>query len=220
MNDIDVLTFSVGCDDEQAKDVLAALAEARKLPRFVDAIVERRDTWTTLCWLEEDLLAFARKNRWGGAVDDWALVVGRCPFLEDVPSYTGYGKRTWPMQAWLEYAGQWVVAIQRPELRQREDQADVGVRDAEDFYADHSVTRIAGVAFADDSGIHLNRALRAVRDLESNYAMTPAQFEIYLEEQTQRYLDMSASEFRERAEAGTLPDTPMAAHLLVLMGGP
>lgn len=48
--------------------------------------------------------------------------------------------------------------------------------------------------------------------------LTPAEFETYLEDQTQRYLDMSASEFRERAETGTLPDTPMAAHLLVLSG--
>ena len=30
--------------------------------------------------------------------------------------------------------------------------------------------------------------------------LTPAEFETYLEDQTQRYLDMSASEFRERAD--------------------
>ena len=48
--------------------------------------------------------------------------------------------------------------------------------------------------------------------------LTPAEFETYLDDLTQRYLNMSVSEFRERAKAGTLPDTPMAAHLLILAG--
>jgi len=48
--------------------------------------------------------------------------------------------------------------------------------------------------------------------------LTPAQFEVYFEAQTQRYLHMSAKEFRERAEAGTLPDTPMVIHMLILSG--
>ena len=48
--------------------------------------------------------------------------------------------------------------------------------------------------------------------------LTPDELESYLDSQTQLYLDMSVSEFRERAKAGTLPDTPMAAHLLILSG--
>jgi len=49
-------------------------------------------------------------------------------------------------------------------------------------------------------------------------ALTPAEFETYFDDQTQCRLGMSASEFRERAKAGTLPDTPMVAHLLILAG--
>lgn len=48
--------------------------------------------------------------------------------------------------------------------------------------------------------------------------LTPAEFEAYLDSRTQLYLDMPLSEFRERAKAGTLPDVPFAAHLVILAG--
>ena len=47
---------------------------------------------------------------------------------------------------------------------------------------------------------------------------TAKEAKAFLEDQTQRYLNMSLAEFYERAEAGTLPDDPNVTHLVLLSG--
>ena len=157
-----VLTVEVRSEDKRAASVLCTLFDAGKLPLFGDAIVNKRDAWTTFCRLEDDLLAFASRNRWCAALEDWKLVLGHCPYMDDVPEYTGYGH----MQAWLEYGDRWAVTIQQMDLRQREDQPDVIVWDTEEFEDHTGASRYVAVAFADDSAIHLNRAVRELRGLE------------------------------------------------------
>ena len=43
-------------------------------------------------------------------------------------------------------------------------------------------------------------------------------YEVFVNAQTLRFLDLSADEFRERAATGSLPDHPSVAHLLLLAG--
>lgn len=168
-----VLTIQVQDEvDDRAAEVLAALTDIGKLDGFMAAIVEGRDLWTVLCWLEEDLLRFAGRNPWCGALDGWRLVVGTCPYLlEDVPEYTGYGV----VGAWLLYEGDWVMTIVPPEVRQREETADVLVWDAGYFEEMYGAIPLASVVFAEDSGMRLNAAMRQVRaeivEMETAYGM-------------------------------------------------
>jgi hypothetical protein len=160
---MNIVTYAIqGEADDRAARVLAGLSENNHLPHFVDAIVERRDVWTVLCWLEDDLLALARRNRWCAAPEDWTLVVGRCADLDDIPAHTGYGD----LQAWLEYGPDSVITICPADSRQQEDADDVLVWTSDEFAEHCNPTRILGVGFADDSGKRLNRALRQIRELE------------------------------------------------------
>lgn len=160
-----VLTIHVQDDvDDRAARILAALGHIGKLPRFMDAIVERRDMWTVLCWLEDDLLAFSGRNRWCGALDGWQLVVGSSPaLLENVPEYTGYGE----VQAWLVFENRWVLTVIPADIRQHEDTDDVLVWDYDEFIDKCEAIPIATVALADDSAIHLNRKMREFSKLEA-----------------------------------------------------
>lgn len=162
---MNVLTLHIEDDcDDRAAQVLAALGDWGKLPRFVDAIIEGRDMWTTICWLEEDLLAFHGKNRWCSALDGWQIVVGSSPhLLEDVPGYLEYG----PLQAWLVFEDKWVLTIVPAEYRQQEDTDDVQVWDIDTFTEKCEAIPVASVAFADDSAIHLNRKMREFGRLEA-----------------------------------------------------
>ena len=164
---MDVVTINIQGEDlnDRPARLLGALIDMGKLPRFVDAIVERRDTWTALCWLEEDMLQFQTRNRWCGATDGWKLAVGHCAELDDVPSYTGYGN----VQAWLLYDdgnSVWAVTIRPAEYRQQEDTHDVVVWSAEEFDEHCEAVLTTAVDFADDSGMMLNLAMREIRDLE------------------------------------------------------
>lgn len=165
---MNVLTIQVQDEvDDRAARVLEALGDIGKLPRFMDAIIERRDLWTVLCWLEDDLLAFQSRNRWCGATDDWLLTVGLSRHLiEDVPEYTGYGK----VQAWLVYEEEWVLTVVPPDVRQHEGTADILVWDGATFCEEFGAVPIASVHFADDSGMKLNRAMRA-NDLEAIFKL-------------------------------------------------
>ena len=164
---MDVVTISVqGPEDtnDYPARLLGALIDQGRLPRFVDAIIEKRDTWTTLCWLEEDMLQFESRNRWCGATDGWRIAVGHCPELDDVPAYTGYG-----MQAWLLYETEdclWAVTIRPAETRQLEEADDVVIWSHEEFIDHYNAVPVASVAFADDSGLRLNKAMREIRELE------------------------------------------------------
>jgi hypothetical protein len=166
----DILTINVQEDtDDRAAQVLGALNDIGRLPQFMHHVVSRSPSWLVLCALEEDLLAFHGKNRWCGSLDGWELVVGTSPFiLEDVPEYTGYG----PVQAWLLYEGEWVLTINPSFIRQQEDTDDILVWDAACFY-EQSIS-LAKVHLADDSAIHLNRAMhktmREIDELEAAFA--------------------------------------------------
>lgn len=167
---MDVVTFTVQGDaDDRPARVLAGLSEINRLPRFVDAIVEKRDVWTVLCWLEEDLLAFARRNRSSAAIDDWTLVLGRCADLDDIPEHAGYGD----LQAWIEFGKDFVVTICPANSRQQEDADDVLVWTADEFAEHCNATRIVGVGFAEDSGKRLNRAMREIRELDELFDLGP-----------------------------------------------
>jgi len=162
---MDVLTIHVQDEtDERAACVLAGLADMRKLSGFLDAIFEKRDLWTVICRLEDDLLAFNDKNRYCGALDDWKFVVGHCPFLlENVPEYLGYGD---DLQAWLVFEDEWVLTVIPPDIRQGENTDDVLVWDLDSFM-EHDALPLASTAFADDSGIKFNRAMREIREMDA-----------------------------------------------------
>jgi hypothetical protein len=165
--DCDVVTISVQGDaGDRPKRLLDALIEGGKLRRFCDAIVERRDLWTTLCWLEDDMLQFEASNRSSCATDGWKIAVGHCSELEDVPAYCGWGE----LQAWLLYddgSRVWAVTIRPAEYRQLEDVPDVLVWDAAEFDERCDAAVAMAVPFADDSGMRLNKAMRELRELES-----------------------------------------------------
>jgi hypothetical protein len=139
--------------------ILVALAEIGKLPHYVDAILEGRGAWHTMCLLEDDLLAFESRNRWCGAIGGWQFIIGHCAELEDVPSYNPWGH----VQAWLENWG-WVFTF---NTRDGQDGRDVTVWPRDEFYDHTEAVPIASADFADDSAIVLNRAMREIRELES-----------------------------------------------------
>jgi hypothetical protein len=165
----DTLTINVQEDiDDRAAQVLKALNDINLLPEFMHHIVSFSPSWMVLCALEADLLAFHGRNRWCGSLDGWELVVGTSPFiLEDVPEYTGYGQ----VQAWLVYEGEWVLTINPSFIRQQKNTDDVLVWDAACFY-EQSIS-LARVHLADDSAIHLNRAMhqtmREIDELEAAF---------------------------------------------------
>ena len=160
MNDWQMLTISVAGDDTAAR-ILSALANSRKLPRFSSAIENGDEPWMCYCALEEDMLAFERKNRWCGAVDGWRFVVGTSDRAASVPLWLGYGIA----EAWLEYEPSGSVVVVKA-ADERED-ADVVVREADEL----DFAPLATAAFADDSAIHLNRAVKEVRALEGAWEL-------------------------------------------------
>lgn len=48
--------------------------------------------------------------------------------------------------------------------------------------------------------------------------LTLAEAQAFAEDQTRHHLGMSVAEFRQRAEAGTLPRVPVVPHLVALTG--
>ena len=164
---MNVLTIGLRIEDEddRAARVLGGLADLGKLPRFMQCIEECRDTWTVLHFLQEDMLAFAAVNPWCGATDGWALVLGHCAELEDLPQYTVpyWGQ----VQAWLVYQSTWAVTVQPADLRGGPDQDDLLVWDLGDFEEHCAATPITGCVFCEEFGIYLNRAMREYRQLEA-----------------------------------------------------
>lgn len=61
-------------------------------------------------------------------------------------------------------------------------------------------------------------SLVARLEREGRDELTPAEAEEYAAQQVRKYLDMSVQEFRDRAEAGTLPKRSVVLHLALLLG--
>jgi hypothetical protein len=151
-------------------ELVSALIDARKLPGFVDALLNHHNAYHAICMMEDDALAFEHANRWCGAADGWTIVVGRCTFpeghLENVPEYVGWGE----VQAWLEYGGH--VLTVGVEHR-TPGEPDILVWDREEFVAGHGADTFVRAVFADDSAMALNHSFRAIDGLEGAFAALP-----------------------------------------------
>ena len=64
------------------------------------------------------------------------------------------------------------------------------------------------------------RKMRVGRRNGTAVELTKDEMRVVFDRMTRRGLGMSRSEFLERLDAGTLPDSPIAEHLALLAGGP
>jgi hypothetical protein len=137
-------------EETRAVRLLQGLIEAQKLREFSGAMDSSTTPWDAICMFEEDLLRFQRKNRWCGVLDEgWAIEVGRCPLLPQVPSYTEWGK----VAAWIR-VDEFVLVIDPPS-RCIEVWYDM------DFYDNYEATIRCTAPFAEDSAILMNKILKA-----------------------------------------------------------
>lgn len=139
---------------ERTAELVRGYVLAGKLEHFAAMVEDAHPVWHCICMFEEDLLAFARRNRWCGSVDGWRIIVGSGTDIQPVPQYTGWGHA----QAWLEHYD--VSCVVEPSY-------GLVCRTLDDFVAHHRTIPWASAPFCDESGIILNRAMREMRELES-----------------------------------------------------
>jgi hypothetical protein len=171
-----------GDTEPQARSIRALihLGIARDFPVMVE---DGAPTWLCWCRLEDELLAFTHRNRWGGVLDGFRFVIGLAEGVADVPSYNEWGD----VQCWLEYSGA-VVTVELVEAEPcdyccpqddgselthtgQEPVCTLGlvVQPKADFIAAHDAEPLVKVPFADDSGIRLNRGLKQMREYEAQF---------------------------------------------------
>ena len=143
-----------GPSTEPTAELVKALVDIGKLERFAAMVEDGHCAWHCICMLEEDLLAFAHRNRWCGSVEGWRTVVGSGTDIQPVPEYVGWGHA----QAWLEHYE--VSCVVEPGY-------GLVCRTLDDFVAHHRTIPWASAPFCDESGIILNRAMREMQELES-----------------------------------------------------
>ena len=142
-----------GESTEDTARLVKALVDAGKLDRFRAMVEDAHPVWHAICMLEEDLLAYDRRHPDAGILDGWRIVVGSGKGIQAVPEYVGWGHA----QAWVEH-GMACCTI--------EPRYGVVCRGLVDFINHHHTIPWATTRFADDSGIHLNAAMREMRELE------------------------------------------------------
>jgi hypothetical protein len=131
--------------DSRPVDIVKALIETGRLPRFAQATADGWPVWHTICQLEDDLLAFNRKNRWCGMLDGWTICLGHSD--EDAADLPVYQQAEWgALQCWLRYEDTVVLP------------GDGAVRFVAEDEFDGSLT--AHSPLADYSGIRLNLLLK------------------------------------------------------------
>lgn len=122
--------------------------------RFIDACANQRDSWLTLCFLEDDLIELGWEKGWSivvGSLDEGQPIVSR---LDPVPSYNGWESG---LYGWAEY-GDSVILFNGAENRAKTGD-DLFLYSASDFLEDFRPSVAADSAFADYSGRRLNLLL-------------------------------------------------------------
>jgi len=154
-------------DSDRLTRLGQALGNLSRLSAFMQCIEERRDTWTVLNFMLDDMLAYRYWDRAQGDIGDWTLVLGYCPDLEDLPEYTisAWGQ----VQAWVVYRDEWAITVQPADLRGGPDQCDLLVWHVDDFTEHCRAVPIVACTFGDDIGMRLNKAMREYRALEAMF---------------------------------------------------
>lgn len=142
-----------GPETEDTALFLKSMADGGKLNRFAAMVDDGHPVWHAICMLEDDLLAYDHKHPDAKVLEGWRIVVGSGEYLQAVPEYVGWGHA----QAWVEHGE--VSCTVEPGY-------GVVCRGLVDFINHHHTIPWATTRFADDSGIHLNAAMRAMRELE------------------------------------------------------